>query len=160
MSPYLSDFSAKGTCTAAPASNTLAEFDRKELSYRRAPACSGGELNARVGSLARYEKNNRKAEPQPAFLKVEPRATRPDSCPLPVANPQLQQPQPGVLHFSVANLDAGSIPNAPISIPNRGASSPIACRPYVDRSRRYIDGGWRIITRAARYRGSKQCTHC
>src|SRR5262249_55319830 len=31
------------------------------------------------------KKNNRKAEPQPAFLKVEPRATRPDSCPLPVA---------------------------------------------------------------------------
>ena len=50
----------------------------------------GGTLNARVGSLARYEKNNRKAEPQAAFLKVEPRATQPDSCPLPVANPQLQ----------------------------------------------------------------------
>ena len=46
-----------------------------ESSYRRAPACSGGELNARVGSLARYEKNNRKTEPQAAFLKLEPRAT-------------------------------------------------------------------------------------
>src|SRR5262249_50103337 len=43
----------------------------------------GGALNARVGSLARYEKNNRKAEPQAAFLEVEPRATRPDSWPLP-----------------------------------------------------------------------------
>ena len=64
------------------------------------------------------------------------------------------------MHFSVANLDTGSIPNAPISIPNRGASSPIACRPYVDRSRHYIDRGWRVIPRAARYRSSKQCTHC
>ena len=36
---------------------------------------AGGALNARVDSLARYEKNNRKAEPQAAFLKLEPRAT-------------------------------------------------------------------------------------
>src|SRR5262249_59837728 len=52
--------------------------------------------------------------------------------------------QSGVLHFSVANLDAGSIPNAPISIPNRGASSPIARRPYVDRGQRHTDTAWRI----------------
>ena len=32
----------------------------------------GGTLNARVGSLARYEKNNRKAEPQAAFLPALP----------------------------------------------------------------------------------------
>src|SRR6266481_2663876 len=42
--------------------------------------------NARVASLERYEKHNRKAEPQAAFLKVESRATRPDSCPLPVTD--------------------------------------------------------------------------
>jgi hypothetical protein len=66
----------------------------------------------------------------------------------------------GVLRFSVANLDAGSIPNAPIPIPHGGASSPIACRSYVHGSRRYIDGSRRIIPGAARYRGSKQRTHC
>jgi hypothetical protein len=33
-----------------------------------------GQLNARVGSLARYERNNRKAEPQAAFS--ESRAPR------------------------------------------------------------------------------------
>jgi hypothetical protein len=53
---------------------------------------------------------------------------------------------------SVANLDAGSIPNAPIPIPHGGAARPIACRSYVDGSRRIIPG-------AARYRGSKQRTH-
>src|SRR5262249_27309705 len=55
----------------------------------------------------------------------------------------------GVLRFSVANLDAGSIPNAPIPIPHGGASSPIAWR-RIDGSGRYIDGGWLIVARAAR----------
>jgi hypothetical protein len=62
---------------------------------------------------------------------------------------------------SVANLDAGSIPNAPIAIPNRSASGPVTWRPYVvDGSRRYIDGGWLVVARSARYRRSKQCTNC
>ena len=47
------------------------------LSFWRDERC------ARVSSLARYEKNNRKAAPQAAFLEIEPRATRPDSWPLP-----------------------------------------------------------------------------
>jgi len=116
------------------------------------------------GSAARYEKNNRKAEPQAAFLKA-PRYPA-GWLPTPgiessaTAAPASASYHLGGLHFSVANLDAGSIPNAPISIPNRGASSPIACRPYVHGSRRYINRGWRIIPRATRYRGSKQCTHC
>ncbi len=40
------------------------------------------------GSPALYgmKRHNRKAEPQAVFLKVEPRATRPDSCPLPVTD--------------------------------------------------------------------------
>jgi hypothetical protein len=60
---------------------------------------------------------------------------------------------------SVANLDAGSIPNPPIAIPNRSASSPITCRPYVHGRRRYVDGGWLVVAGAARYRRSKQCTN-
>ena len=41
-------------------------------------------LNARVASLVRYEKTQPESRPQAVFLKVEPRAARPDSCPLPV----------------------------------------------------------------------------
>src|SRR5262245_26583364 len=60
---------------------------------------------------------------------------------------------------SVANLDARPIPNAPIPIPNGGASGPIAwC--FIDGSGRYVDGGWLIVAGAARCRGSKQCTNC
>jgi len=54
--------------------------------FRLLAQCIPLSLNARVASLVRYEKTNRKAEPQAAFLKVEPRATRPDSCPLPVTD--------------------------------------------------------------------------
>src|SRR5262249_18213124 len=139
---------------------------RQEPGVRYALLGRRGELNARVGSLARYEKNNRKAEPQPCLS--ESRAPRyptgllptPGSDTSTTSTPTTASFHLRVLRFSVTNLDAGSIPNAPISIPNRGASSPIACRPYVDRSRRYIDRGWRIIPRAARYRSSKQCTDC
>src|SRR5262249_50424158 len=60
----------------------------------------------------------------------------------------------GVLRFSVANLDAGPVPNPAIPVPNEGASGPVACWLNVDRSGRYIDGSW------AGYRGSKQRTHC
>lgn len=56
--------------------------------------------------------------------------------------------------MSVANLDAGPVPNPPIPIPNGGASRPVACWLNVDRSGRYIDGSW------AGYRRSKQCTNC
>jgi hypothetical protein len=55
---------------------------------------------------------------------------------------------------SVADLDAGPVPNPPIPIPNGGASGPVACWLGVDRSGRYIDGSW------AGYRRSKQCTNC
>jgi hypothetical protein len=55
---------------------------------------------------------------------------------------------------SVADLDAGPVPNPPIPIPNGGPSGPVACWLGVDRSRRYIDGSW------AGYRRSKQCTNC
>jgi hypothetical protein len=123
------------------------------------------------GSPALYgmKRHNRKAEPQAVFLKVEPRATRPDSCPLPVTDQSVphcgRRPIPRCaflqisrLCSSVANLDAGSIPNAPIAIPNRSASGPVTWRPYVvDGSRRYIDGGWLVVARAARDRCSKQC---
>src|SRR5258708_2997924 len=61
---------------------------------------------------------------------------------------------------SVANLDAGPIPKAPIPIPNGGASGPIACRRHVDGSGRNVNGRWLIVARAARYRRSKQCTNC
>jgi hypothetical protein len=61
---------------------------------------------------------------------------------------------------SVANLDARSIPNAPIPIPHGGASGPVACRRYVHGSGRYVDGGWLIVAGTARYRCSKQCTNC
>jgi len=61
--------------------------------------------------------------------------------------------RPGA-RLSVANLDAGPVPNPPIPIPNGGASGPVACWLNVDRSGRYIDGSW------AGYRGSKQRTHC
>jgi hypothetical protein len=37
-------------------------------------------------ALYGMKRHNQKAEPQAAFLKVEPRATRPDSCPLPVTD--------------------------------------------------------------------------
>ena len=61
--------------------------------------------------------------------------------------------RPGA-RLSVANLDAGPVPNPPIPIPNGGASGPVACwLNNVDRSGRYIDGSW------AGYRGSKQRTH-
>jgi hypothetical protein len=60
---------------------------------------------------------------------------------------------------SVANLDAGSIPDASIPIPNGGASGPVACRAYVHGSGRYVDGRWLIVAGAARYRRSKQCTN-
>jgi hypothetical protein len=59
---------------------------------------------------------------------------------------------------SVANLDAGPIPNAPIPIPNGGASGPIAIGRDVDGSGCYVDGRWLIVARAARYGRSKQCT--
>src|SRR5258706_5268230 len=61
---------------------------------------------------------------------------------------------------SVANLDAGPIPNAPIPIPNGGASGPIAFGRYVDGSGRNVNGRWLIVAGAARYRRSKQCTNC
>jgi hypothetical protein len=61
---------------------------------------------------------------------------------------------------SVANLDARSIPNAPIPIPHGGASGPVACRRYVHGSGRYVDGSWLIVAGTARYRRSKQCTNC
>src|SRR5262245_28926987 len=54
---------------------------------------------------------------------------------------------------SVADLDAGPVPNPPILVPNGGASGPVACW-RVDRSGRYIDGSW------AGYRRSEQCTDC
>jgi hypothetical protein len=60
---------------------------------------------------------------------------------------------------SVANLDARPIPNAPIPIPNRGASGPIAWRPYIEGSGRNVDGRRLIVARAARDRRSKQCTN-
>ena len=60
---------------------------------------------------------------------------------------------------SVANLDARSIPNASIPIPNRRASGPIAWRPYIDGSGRNVDGRRLIVARAARDRRSKQCTN-
>src|SRR5260221_6351392 len=60
---------------------------------------------------------------------------------------------------SVANLDARPIPNAPIPIPNRGASGPIAWRSYIDGSGRNVDGRRLIVARAARDRRSKQCTN-
>src|SRR6266404_4366077 len=60
---------------------------------------------------------------------------------------------------SVANLDARPIPNASIPIPNRGASGPIAWRPYIDGSGRNVDGRRLIVARAARDRRSKQCTN-
>jgi hypothetical protein len=127
--------------------------------------------NARVASLERYEKYNRKAEPQAAFLKVESRATRPDSCPLPATDhsvphrgrrtiPRYAFLQISRLCGSVANLDAGSVPNAPIAIPNRGAAGPVTWRPYVDGSRRYVHRGWLIVAGAACYRRSKQRTNC
>jgi hypothetical protein len=68
------------------------------------------------------------------------------------------------LHFScklgcsVANLDAGPIPNASIPIPNGGASGPVAVRRHIHGSGRYVDGGRLIVAWAARYRRSKQCT--
>ena len=61
---------------------------------------------------------------------------------------------------SVANLDARSIPNASIPIPNGGASGPVAVRRHVHGSGRHVDGGWLIVAGAARCRGSKQCTNC
>src|SRR5439155_5908280 len=60
---------------------------------------------------------------------------------------------------SVTNLDAGPVPNAPISIPNGGASGPIAFGCYVDGSGRNVNGRWLIVP-GARYRRSKQCTNC
>ena len=54
---------------------------------------------------------------------------------------------------SVADLDAGPVPNPPIPIPNGGASGPVARWLGVDRSGRYVDGCW------AGYRRSKQCTN-
>src|SRR5262249_16572108 len=59
---------------------------------------------------------------------------------------------------SVANLDARSIPDASIPVPNGGASGPVAVRRHVHGSGRYVDGGWLIVAGAARYRRSKQCT--
>src|SRR5215813_8827988 len=69
------------------------------------------------------------------------------------------------LHFScklgcsVANLDAGPVPNASIPIPNGGASGPVAVRRHIHGSGRYVDRGWLIVAWAARYRRSKQCTN-
>src|SRR5258708_35757972 len=60
---------------------------------------------------------------------------------------------------SVTNLDAGPEPNAPIPIPNGGASGPIAFGRYVDGSGRNVNGRWLIVP-GARYRRSKQCTNC
>ena len=60
---------------------------------------------------------------------------------------------------SVANLDARSIPNASIPIPNGCASGPVAIRRHVHGSGRYVDGGRLIIAWAARYRRAKQCTN-
>ena len=60
---------------------------------------------------------------------------------------------------SVANLDARSIPNASIPIPNRGTSGPVAVRRHVHGSGRYVDGGRLIVAWAARYRRSKQCAN-
>jgi hypothetical protein len=65
---------------------------------------------------------------------------------------QTAPPPPG--RSSVADLDAGPVPDPPIPIPNGGASGPVACWFGVDRSGRYIDGSW------AGYRRSKQCTNC
>jgi hypothetical protein len=61
---------------------------------------------------------------------------------------------------SITNLDARPVPNAPIAIPNRGASGPVARRRYVHGIGRYVDGGRCVIAGAARSRGSKQCTNC
>src|SRR5215831_21059312 len=63
------------------------------------------------------------------------------------------------LNSSVANLDARSIPDASIPIPNGGASGPVAVRRHVYGSGRYVDGSWLIVAWAARYRRSKQCTN-
>jgi hypothetical protein len=140
----------------------------QDFTFCRAGARPGHPITA---SLERYEKHNRKAEPQAVFLKVESRATRPDSCPLPVTDhsvphrgrrtiPRYAFLQISRLCGSVANLDAGSVPNAPIAIPNRGAAGPVTWRPYVDGSRRYVHRGWLIVAGAACYRRSKQRTNC
>ena len=60
---------------------------------------------------------------------------------------------------SVANLDARSIPNASIPIPNRRASGPVAVRRDVHGCGRDVDGGRCVIAGAARNRSSKQRTN-
>jgi hypothetical protein len=60
---------------------------------------------------------------------------------------------------SVANLDARSIPNASIPIPNRRASGPVAVRRNVHGCGRDVDGGRCVIAGAARNRSSKQRTN-
>src|SRR5258708_13164132 len=60
---------------------------------------------------------------------------------------------------SVANLDAGPIPNAPIPIPNGGASGPIAFGRYVDGSGRNLHRRWWIRTGAAPYPPPQPCTN-
>src|SRR5258708_26879962 len=60
---------------------------------------------------------------------------------------------------SVANLDAGPIPNAPIPIPNGGASGPIAFGRYVDGSGRNVNGRWLIVARSPPSPPSTHCTH-
>jgi hypothetical protein len=126
-------------------------------------------LNARVASLVRYEKTQPASGTAGCLSESRaPCATRPDSCPLPVTDhsvpqcgrrslPTILLPPISRLCSSVANLDAGSIPNAPIAIPNRSASGPVACRPYVDGSGRYVHRGWLIVAGAARYRSNHDC---
>src|SRR5262249_9718268 len=61
---------------------------------------------------------------------------------------------------SVADLDARPKPNAPIAIPNRCASGPVACRLDIHGRGRDVDGSWCIIVAGARHRSSQQCNDC
>ena len=58
---------------------------------------------------------------------------------------------------SVANLDAWPVPNPPVSVPNRGASSPVARRFHIHGSGRDVDRGRCIVAGTARNRSSEQC---
>jgi hypothetical protein len=84
------DVAVAGETIAAIATpKALSAESAKHLNQKRRSPCARARGNdeeldrvkrcARVGSLERYEKDNRKAEPQATFLEVEPRATRPDS---------------------------------------------------------------------------------
>src|SRR2546430_14640300 len=122
---------------------------------------AGGWMPRRIGAFllrARGVLNSSPRRLPPQSINSSAPERIPDSRPRAARPPEnLNKGRAGARLFtrvcsSVANLDAGPIPNAPIPIPNGGASGPIAFGRYVDGSGRNVNWRWLIVAGAARDR--------